>query len=77
MAQKWTWGSRIEAAVGGSDGTYEGDTGITWMFAKQWAARAGFNFTAIDFENGAKGDDDWYLYDVDEYGATLSLTFNW
>jgi hypothetical protein len=77
IAEKWTWDGRAEAGFGGSDGTYQGDTGISWMFAKHWSTRAGFKYTAIDFENGSRGDDDWYLYDADEYGASLGVMSHW
>ena len=77
ITETWTWDGSVEAGFGGSDGTYKGDTGISWMFAKHWSARAGFNYTAIDFENGSRGDDDWYLYDADEYGASLGALYHW
>lgn len=77
LAQTWTWGSSVEAGFGESEGTYVGDTGIAWMFTKHWLGRLGFKYSAIDFENGSKGDSDWYLYDVDEFGASLNVLYNW
>ena len=56
---------------------YFGYTGITWHFFKHWAATVYGKYTAFDIENGSKGDADWYLYDVDEYGAGLSVLVTW
>lgn len=77
LAEKWIWGSSVEAGFGGSDGTYQANTGVTWMFATHWATRVGFNYLAIDFEEGSRGDDDWYLYDADEFGWGLNVMYNW
>ncbi len=48
-----------------------------WHFFKHWEATVYGKYTAFDFENGSKGDADWYLYDVDEYGAGLSVLVTW
>ncbi len=77
FAEKWTWNNRFNAGFGGSEGTYFGYTGLTWRFLKHWSASLYGKYTAVEFENGDKGDSDWYLYDVDEFGAGLSVLFNW
>jgi hypothetical protein len=77
VAEGWIWGSTAEAAFGGSDGSYRLNTGVLYMFAEQWAARLYGDFHAIDFENGSRGDSDWYLYDADEFGLGLSVLYNW
>jgi hypothetical protein len=71
------WNNRFNAGFGGSEGTYFGYTGLTWRFLKHWSASLYGKYTAIEFENGDKGDSDWYLYDVDEFGVGLSVLFNW
>jgi hypothetical protein len=77
LCEKLVWGTSVEAGFGGSDGTYQGDTGVMWVISQHWATRLGFKYAAVDFENGEKGDDDWYLYDVEEFGSSLSVFFNW
>ena len=77
LTEKVSWDGSVEYGFGGSEGTFKGDTGVSCMFAEHWSARVGFNFTAVDYENGSKGDDDWYLYDADEYGASVSALYSW
>ncbi len=75
--QKWVWGSTVEAGFGESEGTYKANTGINWMFARHWMARLDFDYMAIDFESGDETDDDYYLYDADEFGSGLSVMYLW
>ena len=77
LAEKWTWNNRFNAGFGGSEGTYFGYTGITWRFLKNWSASLYGQYTAIEYENGSKGDPDWYLYDVNEFGLGISGLFHW
>jgi hypothetical protein len=77
LAKKWVWGSSVEAGFGGSDGTYKGNTGVNWMFADHWMARLDFDYLAIDFEDGDPTDEDYYLYDADEFGSGLSVMYLW
>ena len=77
ITDKWSWNNVANAGYGGSDGTYFGSTGITWRFLKHWSATASGTYTAVDFEEGNKGDSDWYLYDVDETTYGITILFNW
>jgi hypothetical protein len=77
ITDKWSWNNVANAGYGGSDGTYYGSTGITWRFLKHWSATASGTYTAVDFEEGNKGDSDWYLYDVDETTYGITILFNW
>jgi len=71
LAEKWMWNNKFNAGFGGSEGTYFAQTGITWRFLKHWSATLSGKYTAVEFENGDKGDSDWYLYDVDEFGLGI------
>ncbi len=75
FAKKWSWNNRLNAGFGGSEGTYLASTGVTWRFHKNWSAGVTGKYTAIDFENGSKGDSDWYLYDADESSVGMSVLF--
>ena len=77
FAETWSWDSHVNYGFGGSEGTFGAHTGISWRFFTHWSATLYGKYTAVDFENGSRGDSDWYLYDVDEYGAGLSVLFNW
>ena len=77
FAEKGTWSNRIDAGFGGSDGTYLVYTGLTWRFFEHWSGTLYGKYTAVDFENGSRGDSDWYLYDVDEFGPGLNILYHW
>lgn len=77
LAENWTWNNRVDAGYGGSDGTYFFYTGVAWQFHKHWATTLYGSYTAVDFENGNKGDADWYLYDVDQSAVGLNILFTW
>jgi hypothetical protein len=77
FAEKWMWNNKFNVGFGGSEGTYFAQTGITWRFLEHWSTSLYGKYTAVEFENGSKGDSDWYLYDVDEFGLGLSVLFNW
>ena len=76
FTQKWVWNTSANAGFGGSEGTYLVQTGVTWRFYKGWSATLYGAYKAVDFENGNKGDSDWYLYDVDEFGPGLNILYN-
>ncbi len=73
LSDKWSWNTRVDAGFGGSEGTVGFNTGASWRFADSWAASFYGKYTAQDFENGTKGDADWYLYDVDEFGVGATV----
>jgi hypothetical protein len=77
FAEKWAWNTRLDAGAGGSEGTYTGNTGVTWRFADSWSATLDAQYQAIDYENGNKGDSDWYIYDVDEFGWGVKFLYHW
>ncbi len=71
-----SWDNRLNAGYGGSDGTYQAYSGLTWRFHKNWSTNFFGKYTAVEFENGTKGNADWYLYDVDEFGLGLGILFH-
>ncbi|MGI9288551.1 MAG: hypothetical protein ACR2P1_24410 [Pseudomonadales bacterium] len=77
LSEKWIWGTKVEANFGDSDGTYQFNTGFTWLITQHWAARVFFNYMSIDFEENDPGDRDWYLYDAEEYGAGFNILYLW
>ncbi len=77
LAEKWGWSTRFDGGFGGSEGTYFVSTGVNWRFHEHWSATLYGRYSAVDFENSTKGEDDWYLYDVDESGVGLTIMFIW
>jgi len=76
LSKKIGWSTSFDAGFGGSNGTYKLATGISWRVWKFLALRPNAFYTAIDFENGEKGDADWYMYDANEFGVGLSALIN-
>jgi hypothetical protein len=75
--ERWSWNSALNAGFGGSEGTYTAKTGVTWRFYKGWSSTLYAKHMAVDFEEGNRGSDDWYLYDVDESYLGLAILYNW
>lgn len=77
FAEKWSWNIKTDAGFGGSEGTFLASTGLTWRFYGGWSATLFGKYVAVEYENGSKGDSDWYLYDVDESTLGLTILYNW
>jgi len=76
LAQKVSWNASFDAGFGGSNGTYTFASSIGWRVWRALSLHPNVFFTAHDFENGEKGDSDWYLYDANEFGWGLSFLIN-
>ena len=77
LAPDITWSTRVDVGGGGSDGSATFNTGLNWAFAPQWVATFYGKYYTVEYENGSKGDSDWYLYDNDEFGLGLGITYLW
>jgi hypothetical protein len=76
FAPKWLLSASLDGGFGGSEGTVNFSAGLSWRFWKYMSAGPMFSYKAVEFENGEKGDADWYLYDVDEFGVGASFLFH-
>ena len=76
MAPKVSWSGGVNAAFGGSNGTFDVQTAVTWRLWRGLSISPNGWFTKIDYENGNRGDADWYLYDVNEFGSGLTAMVN-
>jgi hypothetical protein len=77
LSDKWTWGTRLDAGFGGSEGTYNFNTSLNWHFAKSWVLVTYGKYTSIEFENDDPGDPDWYFYDADEFGLGFNFVYTY
>lgn len=75
IGPKVSWSSRIQGEFGGSEGTLLIDSGINWQVANHWILRLYGRRTAVDYENDKPGDPEYYIYDVDEFGAGFGVTY--
>jgi len=71
-----TWSIQADAGFGGSEGTYTFKTGLSWKPTKSLSLGPNFKYSAIEYENGEKGDSDWYFYDANEFGAGITALYN-
>ncbi len=77
IAENIVWSTKVDAGAGGSDGSYTVKTGLNWRFCEQWIASFNGKWYSVDFENGSKGDPDWYVYNAEEFGLGLAITYTW
>ncbi len=77
LNSNWAWNTRFDAGFGGSEGTYSVNTGLVWRFRESWSATLYAQRQAIEFEEGRKGDSDWYHYDMDETTVGITILYNW
>lgn len=69
------WNNRADLGFGGSNGTYHVRSAIDWRVAKSWLISFYGDYKHVDYENGNKGDNDWYKYDVDEFGPGIAFAY--
>lgn len=75
FAENWSWNTMFDAGFGGSEGSYFVESGVAWRFATNWSTTLFGEYYAVEYENGSKGDADWYLYDVDEGYLGLRIAY--
>lgn len=76
LSPKWTWNTQADAGFGGSEGTYSFKTSLSWKALSHWTLAPNFSYSAIEFENGTKGDTDWYFYDANEFGMGIGIMYS-
>lgn len=77
FTQTLSWKTSFDYGFGGSEGTFTANTGLTWRFFRGFSATLFYKYAAVDFEDGSRGDADWYLYDIDETSLGLTILYNW
>ncbi|MEZ5557692.1 MAG: hypothetical protein R3E86_04005 [Pseudomonadales bacterium] len=75
LSDKVSWNNSVAVGFGGSDSYWSARSALGWQFARSWNAGLFIEYRNIDFENGNPGDNDWYLYDVDEWGPGISIAY--
>ncbi len=77
ISKTWIWNTRADVSFGDSDGGFFVDTGATWHFADSWSAKFYGSYLKHNYENGTRGDADWYLYDAAEFGVGANIIFRY
>ncbi|MEX1314858.1 MAG: hypothetical protein AB1Z38_11805, partial [Desulfotignum sp.] len=75
FAEKWSWNTKFDIGLGGSDSAYYLNSAISWRFATHWSTSLFGQYDSVDLENGSQGDTDWYLYDADETTLGLKIMY--
>ena len=73
--KEWSWNTQVDAAGGQSNGTFHGNTGIAWKFAKNWVTSLSADYVSNNYENGNKGSTDWYLYTANEFTTGVGIMY--
>ena len=77
LTDEWIWITIANAGFGGSEGTYTGQTGVTWKFHENWSTTVYGKYAAVEYENSSRNNSGWYLYDVDEFGLGVGIAYSW
>jgi hypothetical protein len=76
ISPKVSWSFGGDVGFGGSNSTFTGKTDLSWKPLTWMSVGPNFSYSVIDYENGEKGDSDWYIYDADEWGAGIGVLFH-
>jgi hypothetical protein len=78
FGEKWSWANRVDAGFGGSEGSFLISSTINWHFHKNWSANMSVGTSSVEFGDEEDiGNEDFYLYDIDEPAVGLGIMFNW
>lgn len=69
------WSSQLDYGGGGSEGVTHFNTGISKVFGEKWLVRGFVDFKDIEYEEGDRGDSDWYFYEAEETTAGVSFLY--
>ncbi len=77
LVPKLGWNTVFDAGFGVSNRTYRVVTALSWRVWSHFSLSPNASFTSNDYENGTKGDADWYLWDAEttSYGLAGLFTF--
>jgi len=77
LTSRLGWSTVFDAGFGGSNGTFKVVTALPWRVWSHLSISPNVSFTAADYENGTKGDADWYLWDTEttSFGLAAMITF--
>jgi len=76
LSPEVTLNAQADAGFGGSEGTYTYKASLTFKPSKRFSFSPNFKYASIEYENGARGDSDWYFYDANEFGFGMSFTLH-
>lgn len=70
-----SWNTQVDYSAGGSEGVTHFNTGISKIYNGKWMVTGAIDFKDIEFEEGDRGDSDWYLYDAKETTMGVSVLY--
>jgi hypothetical protein len=77
IGNKVSWGTKFDAGFGGSEGSYLVNSGLTFNITKHWFTTLYGQYYEVEYENGSRGEADWYLYDVGEATGGVKIGYKW
>ncbi|MBN4055506.1 hypothetical protein JYU12_02050 [bacterium AH-315-K03] len=71
------WNTKVDVGSGGSEYSATVNTGLSYVITPSWVTSLYANYYTVDYESEDRGDSDWYLYEADEFGIGLGISFIW
>ena len=76
FSPQWSWSGSADGGFGGSEGSFNGKTGISWKPLPHFSFSTNVSFNTTEYVNGEKGDEDWYKYDMDQTQFGVGVLFH-
>jgi hypothetical protein len=61
--------------IGGTNNTWQGAGYLNYGFGKGWSASLGYRAINADYATGTKGEADYFLYNVTNYGPVIGFSY--
>jgi hypothetical protein len=75
FSERLVWNNMVTVGGGDSDSMYGFNSTLTKVLNASWALSAVFDYVDYDYENGSRGDTDWFKYDASETSLGLGITY--
>lgn len=70
-----SWSAQVDAGFGDSESTSHFNTSIGKVLGTSWLLSGSIDFKAVEYEEGDRGDSEWYLYDADETTIGIGVLY--
>ncbi len=75
ISPRLTWSTQLDYGFGGSERTTHFNTGFSKVIGTSWILGGSLDFKNMKYEEGDRGDLDWFLYDAEETSIVVSFLY--
>ncbi len=75
FSKSFHWHNKFRVGAGDSDSFWGVNSTVVEMFSENWAGTFTLDYVNYDYENGNRGDEDWFFYDASEASAGIGLMY--